>query len=146
MVKNLPVMQCGRPGFDPWVRKIPWKRKWKPNPVFLPGEYHGQRSLPGYKELDRTEVTEHAHTQSVYILNYLCVMINCCFCSSVSQLCLSLCDPMDCSMPGLPVPHHLSEFAQVYVYCISDTILPSHPLMTSSPSILNLSQHQGLFQ
>ena len=45
MVKNLPAMQCGRPGFDPWVRKIPWKRKWKPNPVFLPGECHGQKSL-----------------------------------------------------------------------------------------------------
>ena len=40
--------QCKRPGFDPWVRKIPWKRKWQPTPVFLPGEFHGQRSLVGY--------------------------------------------------------------------------------------------------
>ena len=55
MVKNLPAMQCGRPGFDPWVRKIPWKRKWKPNPVFLPGECHGQKSLWGGRELDMTE-------------------------------------------------------------------------------------------
>ena len=37
--------QCRRPGFDPWVRKIPWRRKWQPTPVFLPGESHGQRSL-----------------------------------------------------------------------------------------------------
>ena len=37
-----------RPGFDPWVRKIPWRRKWQPTPVFLPGEAHGQRSLTGY--------------------------------------------------------------------------------------------------
>ena len=53
---------------------------------------------------------------------------------------------MDCSMPGLPVPHHLLEFAQVHIHCISDAIQPSHPLMPSSPSVLSLSQHQGLFQ
>ena len=69
-----------------------------------------------------------------------------CCCSSVIQLCLTLCDPMDCSMPGLPVPHHLLEFAQVHVHCISDAVRPSHPLTPSSPSALNLSQHQGLFQ
>ena len=39
--------QCRRCGFDPWVRKIPWRRKWQPTPVFLPGESHGQRSLAG---------------------------------------------------------------------------------------------------
>ena len=37
-----------RSGFDPWVRKIPWRREWQPTPVFLPGEFHGQRSLVGY--------------------------------------------------------------------------------------------------
>ena len=41
-------LQCGRPGFDPWVGKIPWRRKWQPTPVFLPGESHGQRSFVGY--------------------------------------------------------------------------------------------------
>jgi len=41
-------LQCRRPGFDSWVRKIPWRRKWQPTPVFLPGESHGQRSLIGY--------------------------------------------------------------------------------------------------
>ena len=63
--------------------------------------------------------------------------------------CLIMCDTlhtMDCSMPGLPVPHHLPKFAQVHVHCISDAIQPFHPLMSSSPSGLNLSQHQGLFQ
>jgi len=53
---------------------------------------------------------------------------------------------MDCNTPGLPVPHHLLEFAQVHVHCIGDAIQLSHPLMPSSPSALNLSQHQGLFQ
>ena len=53
-------LQCRRPRFDPQVRKIPWRRKWLPTPVFLPGEFPGQRSLMGYspwgcKELDTTE-------------------------------------------------------------------------------------------
>ena len=51
---------CRRPGFNPWVGKIPWRRDWQPTPVFLPGEFHGQRSLVGYslggcKESDTTE-------------------------------------------------------------------------------------------
>ena len=48
-------------------------------------------------------------------------------------------------MPGLPVPHHLLDFAQGHVHCIGDAIQPSHPLTPSSPSALNLSQHWGLF-
>ena len=47
MVKNPPVNEDMRQGFDPWVGKIPWSRKWQPTPVFLPGESHGQRSLVG---------------------------------------------------------------------------------------------------
>ena len=57
MVTNL---QCGRLRFDPWIRKIPWRREWQPTPIFFPGEFHGQRSLVGYsprghRELDMTE-------------------------------------------------------------------------------------------
>ena len=51
--------------------------------------------------------------------------------------------PLDCSTPGFPVPHHLPEFAQVHVHCISDAVQPSHPLMLSSPSALNLSQNRS---
>ena len=69
----------------------------------------------------------------------------CCFCS-VAQSRLTLCDPMDFSMPGLPVPHHLPELAQVLVHCIGDAAQPSHPLMPSSPSAVIISQHKGLFQ
>ena len=47
MVKNL-SLQCRRPGFNVWVRKMPWRWEWLPTPVFLPGEFHGQRSLAGY--------------------------------------------------------------------------------------------------
>ena len=59
---------------------------------------------------------------------------------------LTLCDPMDFSTPDIPILHYLPEFAQVHVCCIGDAVQLSHPLMPSSPSVLNLSQHQGLFQ
>ena len=48
-------LQCRKPGFDPWVGKIPWRRKWQPTPVFLPGESHGERSLVGYSPRGRKE-------------------------------------------------------------------------------------------
>ena len=66
--------------------------------------------------------------------------------SSVAQLCSTLCDPMDCSMPGLPVHHQLLEFTQTHVHWVGDVIQPSHPLSSPSLPALNLPQHQGLFQ
>ena len=66
--------------------------------------------------------------------------------SSVTQLCLTLCDPMDCSTPGLPVHYQLPELTQTHVHWVSDAIQPSHPLLSPSPPVFNLSQHQGLFQ
>ena len=64
--------------------------------------------------------------------------------SSVVQSCLTLCDPMNCSMPGLPVHHQLPEFTQTHVHWVRDAIQPSHPLSSLSPLALNPSQHQGL--
>ena len=66
--------------------------------------------------------------------------------SSVAQLCLTLCDPMNRSTPGLPVHHQLLEFTQTHVHRVSDAIQPSHPLSSPSPPAPNPSQHQGLFQ
>ena len=66
--------------------------------------------------------------------------------SSVAQSCLTLCDPMNRSMPGLPVHHQLPEFTQTHVHQVGDAIQPSHPLSSLSPSALNLSHHWGLFQ
>ena len=66
--------------------------------------------------------------------------------SSVAQSCQTLCDPMNCSTPGIPVHHHLLEFAQVHVHRISDAAQTAHPLLSPSPPALNLSQHQGLFK
>ena len=57
-----------------------------------------------------------------------------------------LCDPMNCSMPGLPVHHQLPEFTQTRVHGVGDAIQPSHPLSSPSPRAFNLSQHQGLFR
>ena len=56
----------------------------------------------------------------------------------------TLCDPMDCCMPGLPVHHHLLEFIQIHVHWIGDAIQPSHSLLSPSPPTFNLSQHQSL--
>ena len=65
---------------------------------------------------------------------------------SVAQSCPTLCDPIDCSRPGLPVHHQLPEFTQTHVHWVGDAIQPSHPLSSPSPPAFNLSQHQGPFQ
>ena len=66
--------------------------------------------------------------------------------SSVTQSCPTLCDPMNCSMPGLPVHHQLPEFAQTHVHRVGDAIQPSHPLLSPFLPAPNPSQHQSLFQ
>ena len=66
--------------------------------------------------------------------------------SSVAQSCPTLCDPMDCSTPGLPVHQQLLGLIQTHVHRIGDAIQPSHPLSSPSPPTFNLFQHQGLFQ
>ena len=65
-------LQCGRPRFDPWVGKMPWRKKWQPTLVLLPGNFHGPRSLVGYspwghKELDTTEQL-HYHFFSLLLV------------------------------------------------------------------------------
>ena len=66
--------------------------------------------------------------------------------SSVAQSCPTLCDPMDCSTPALPVHHQLPELAQTHVHGVGDVIQSSHTLSSPSPPAFNLSQNQGLFQ
>ena len=66
--------------------------------------------------------------------------------NSVALLCLTLCDHMNCSTPGLPVHHQLPEFTQTHVHRVGDAIQPSHSLLSPSPPALNLSQHQNLFK
>ena len=69
-----------------------------------------------------------------------------CCCCSVAKSCLTLCDPVDCSMSDFPVLHYLAEFAQTHVRWVSDAIQPSHSLLSPSPPGFSLSQKQGLIQ
>ena len=66
--------------------------------------------------------------------------------SSVTQSCSTLCDPMNCSMPGILLHHQLLEFTQTDAHQVGDAIQPSHSLLAPSPPAPNPSQHQGLFQ
>ncbi|CAN0512729.1 unnamed protein product [Rangifer tarandus platyrhynchus] len=82
---------------------------------------------------------------SVYVYVYIYQFSSVQF-SSRSQSCLTLCNPMNSSTPGLPVHHQLPEFTQTHVHQVSDAIQPSHPLSSPYPPTFNLSQHQGLFK
>ena len=95
----------------------------KPSPVLFPLCYF----LPGV-------ICSHIYFVSITLFQF----------SSVAQSCLTLCDPMNHSTPGLPVHHQLPEFTQTHVHWVGEAIQPSHPLSSPSPSALNLSQHQGL--
>ena len=82
------------------------------------------------------------HPENIYY-NIFLFDSNCC---SVTKSCLTLCDVINCSMPGLPIPHYRLELAYVHVHWVGDAIQPAHPLLPSSPFAFNLSQHQSLFQ
>ena len=81
---------------------------------------------------------------SLHLLEFLIVFLLLVF--SVTQSCPTLCDPMNCSMPGLSVHHQFPEYTQTHVHWVDDGIQPSHPLLSSSPPAFNLSHHQSLFQ
>ena len=81
------------------------------------------------------------HSVRVFPFLHICFQF-----SSVTQSCLTLCDPMNCSMPGLPVHHQRPEFTQIHIHWVRDAIQLFHPLSSPSPPTPNPSQHQGLFQ
>ena len=136
VVKNPPA-NARRYKFDPWLGKIPWRKEWQPTPVFLLGKSHGQRSLGGYSPWLYTRVGHDSGTKQQFSSVQF---------SSVTHLCLTLCDPMNQSMLGLPVYHQLPESTQTHVHWVGDGIQPSYPLSSPSPPALNPSQHQGLFK
>ena len=150
-----------------------WRRAWQPTPVFLPGESYGQRSLAGYntgstkswtrlKQLSMhtcmvvlflvfwetsilfsiVAASVFIPTSSVWGFSFLYTFQF----SSVTQLCPTLCNPMNRSMPGFPVHHQLLEFTQTQAHRVSGATQPSHPLSSLSPPAPNPSQHQGLCQ
>ena len=90
-----------------------------------------------YKSLSLFPFLEHSLLSSLSLKDFL-YLSHAQF-SSVAQSCLTLCKPMNCSMPGLPVHHQLSEFTQTHVHRVGDAIQPSQPLSSPSPPALNLS-------
>ena len=108
--------------------------------LFLPKYSCEEKTLPDdwFLNQDRSLSMEHKMQKTRFS--------TCQSLSSVAQSCLTLCSPTDCSTPGLSVNHHLPEVAQTHVHWVGDAIQPSHPLSSSSPPALNLSQHQGRFK
>ena len=104
---------------------LAWRIPWTEEP--------GRLRFTGSQRVGHDLVTKQQHHISVQF-------------SSVTQSCPTLCNPMNCSMPGLLVHYQLPEFTQTHVHRVSDAIQPSHPLSSLSPPTFNLSQHQGLFQ
>ena len=127
LVKNL---QCGRPGFYLWVEKIPWRKERPPTLVFWPGEVHGLWSPWGRKELDMTEW----FLLSVFTLGFsICV----CVCL-VTQSCPTLCDPMNCSLPGSSVHRDsLGKNTGVGCHALLQGIFPTQG---SNPGLLHCRQ------
>ena len=91
-------------------------------------------------ELEFSSLLDKCYFRTFTMINFSLIF------SLVTQSCLTLYDPMDCSTPGLPVHHQLPELTQTHVHWVSDTIQPSHPLLSPSPPAPNLSQYQGLFK
>ena len=119
---------------------FPRQEYWSGLPCSSPGIFLIQRSNP------RLLYPLHCG-QILYPLSHLgsqiCVSVQF---SSVAQLCLTLCKPMNHSTPGFPVHHELLEFTQTHVHQVGDAIQPSHPLSSPPPPALNPSQHQSLFK
>ena len=131
-VKN--PANAGDPGMELWVRKIPWRRKWQPTPVFLPGKSHGWRSLVSYSPWSHKELetTEQFHFLSFHHP------------SSVAQLCPTLCHPWTAACQvSLSITNSRSLLKLMSI----ESVMPSnHLILCPSSPAFNLSQHQGLFQ
>ena len=112
-----------------------------------------QNNWPGNSGLAEIKSFPQVYTDSDFLIHLLYwsivdlqCSINVFCCCSVIQSCLTLCNPMDCKTPGIPVLHYLPKFAQTHVHWVYDAIQPSHPLSSPSPPALSLSQHQDFFQ
>ena len=98
--------------------------------------FHSSRELPSFMPWNATLL------QQILVYDFSTFRVQF---SSVTQSCLTLCDPMDFSMPGFPVHHQHPELAQTHIYRVGDAIQPSRPLLSLCLAF-SLSQHQGLFQ
>ena len=120
--------KCKRHRFNPWVGNIPWRRKWQPIPVFLPGKFHGQRSLVGcspwahrvaHRACVHARVRTHTHLHTGNQFSHSVVP--------------TLCDSMDCSTPHFPVLHQLPSLLKLIFI---ESVMPSHHLILCHPLLL----------
>ena len=116
---------------------LPWRRPWT--------ERLGRLQSMGSQILNTTEWLTCLDLNLFFYLQIFVYHDEVQF-TLVAQLCPTLCDPMDCSMPGFPVHHQLPEFTQTQVHWVGDANQPSHPLSSPSLPSFNLSQHQGIFK
>ena len=123
-----------------WLLEAPEYGSWLPEPTTWlerwniwshPPDLHGEEGAGDWAQL----LAANDSINCAYVIVQF---------SSVAQSCLTLCNPMDCSMTGLPVHHQLPEPTQTHVHWVGDAIQPSHPLSSPSSPAFNLSQHQGL--
>ena len=142
--KRLPNYSCTK-GTN-W--SCTWRRAWQPTLVFSPGksprtEKHGALQCMGSQRVGHDWATKHTvvtrSRERDVELSLESDQIR-----SVTQSCPTFFDPMNRSMPGLPVHHQLLEFTETHVHWVSDDIQPSHPLSSPSSPAFNFSQHQGL--
>ena len=115
------------------------KQKYKPNPQQTGLPSHS--ALPIRGKTNKQKLSTNLTLYKAYTNHWTNFQF-----SSVTQLCPTLCDPMNHSTSGLPVHHQLPEFTQTHAHPVSDSIQPSHPLLCPFPPAPNPSQHQGLFQ
>ena len=109
-----------------------------------PGNIHPSSQIMEWRDQDWGAI-EELELCFVTVGVFPSLSLYCC-CCSVAKLCLTPCEPVNCSLRGSPVLHHLLEFAQPHVHRVGDAIQPSHPLLPPSPPALSLSQHQSLVQ
>ena len=132
---NLGLLYCGWILYHLSHQRSPWKVEWAASllqGIFLAPELN--QSL--------------LHCRWILYQLYQgspCTEYFCCCCCSVTQLCPTLCNPMDYSMPGFPIHPHLLEFVQTHVHWVGDAIQPSHPLSSPCLPPFDLSLHQGIF-
>ena len=115
----------------------------KRNPSKTVGVTRGHQRANTLKPYSQ-ETSQSNHTRTTALSNQCLGAFTVPKLSSVAQSCLTLCDPMDCSTPGLPPYHQLPEFTQTHAHWVGDDIQPSHPLSFPSPPAFHVSQHQGL--
>ena len=125
------------PDFDFWKRLLEWLYPWLRNTA--PNDWDAVSHA--YLKIFNCKMTSlHKLSPTLFAMKIYSVQF-----SSVTQLCPTLCDPMNSSMPRLPVHHQLLESTQTHIHRVGDVIQPSHLLSSPSPPALNLPQHQGLF-